>query len=275
MRLPALSAAVSLRAPQHGPDAGDKLVGGEGLRHVVVEAGLQPLDDVVLALAGGEHDDREGGKVAFRAAPDAPDELQAVHPGHQAVGYEEVRDLAAHEEIERLVDNSDKRYYIHCYLGKHRVDLVRQKVASEEAKSAAAEEEPLPNEFERGRLAVFGDEEVILGPYPTDEEWFNFVLRRGVKEVVSTLDPRNPSDAPWIEKERRICRENDITFTLRPLKPNPPNPARVKEIASYARSRDHKVYVHSFNADKRFDALESALQRTADKQASTGEAGRG
>jgi len=117
---------------------------------------------------------------------------------------------------------------------------------------------------------VFGNEEVILGPYPTDEEWFNFVLRRGVKEVVSTLDPKNPSDAPWIEKERRICRENDMIFTLRPLKPNPPNPAKVKEIASYAQSRDHKVYVHSFNVDKRFDALESALQRTADKQASAG-----
>ena len=86
-----------------------------------------------------------------------------------------------------------------------------------------------------------------------------------MEEVVSTLDPKNPSDVPWIEKERRICEENDRTFTLRPLEPNAPNPAKVREVASYAQSRDHKVYVHSFNLDKRFDALGSALQRTEDK----------
>ena len=81
---------------------------------------------------------------------------------------------------------------------------------------------PVPGAFERGRLAVFGKEEVILGPYPTDGEWFNFVLRRDVEEIVSTLNPNNPADVPWIEKEREIARENDLAFTLRPLDPNSP-----------------------------------------------------
>jgi hypothetical protein len=63
--------------------------------------------------------------------------------------------------IERLVGDGEKRFYIHCYLGKHRVDLVRQTVAPGEA---TEEDEPLPDAFERGRLAVFGEEEVILGP---------------------------------------------------------------------------------------------------------------
>jgi protein tyrosine phosphatase (PTP) superfamily phosphohydrolase (DUF442 family) len=177
--------------------------------------------------------------------------------------------------IERLVGDGEKRYYIHCYLGKHRVDLVRQQVAPEGA--ATNEDEPLPDAFERGRLAVFDEEEVILGPYPTDEEWFEFVVRRDVKEVVSTLDPNNPADVPWIEKEREIAKENGMTFTLMPLNPNSPNPARVEELASYARSRDHKVYVHSFNVDKRFESLESALRRpaTQDKRASAAGVSRG
>jgi len=162
--------------------------------------------------------------------------------------------------IERLVGDAEKRLYIHCYLGKHRVDLVRQTVAPGEA---AGDDEPLPDAFERGRLAVFGEEEVILGPYPTDEEWFNFVLRRDVEEIVSTLNPKNPADAPWIEKEREIARENDLAFTLRPLDPNSPKPSAVRELAAYARSRDHKVYVHSFNVDRRFESLESALRRKA------------
>jgi hypothetical protein len=164
--------------------------------------------------------------------------------------------------IERLVGAGEKRFYIHCYLGKHRVDLVRQTVAPGEA---TEEVEPLPDAFERGRLTVFGEEEVILGPYPTDEEWFNFVLRRDVEEIVSTLDPNNPADVPWIEKEREIARENDLTFTLKPLDPNSPKPSAVREIAAYALSRDHKVYVHSFNVDRRFESLESALRRKATK----------
>jgi hypothetical protein len=55
-----------------------------------------------------------------------------------------------------------------------------------------------------------------------------------------------------------------------PLNPNSPNPATAKEIARYAQSRDHKVYAHSFNADKHFESIESELQRTAteDRQAS-------
>ena len=124
---------------------------------------------------------------------------------------------------------------------------------------------PLPDAFERGRLAVFGEEEVILGPYPTDEEWFDFVLRRDVEEVVSTLNPNNPAVVPWIEKEREIARENDLAFTLRPLDPNSPKPSAVRELAAYALSRDHKVYVHSFNDDRRFESLESALRRKATK----------
>jgi hypothetical protein len=89
--------------------------------------------------------------------------------------------------IERLVGDGEKRYYIHCYLGKHRVDLVRETVAPGEA---TEEDEPLPDSFERGRLTTFGEEEVILGPYPTDEEWFEFVLRRDVDEIISTLNPK-------------------------------------------------------------------------------------
>lgn len=56
------AAAVLARAPEDGPDAGGQLVRRERLRHVVVQAGLQALYDIVLALARGEHDDRELGQ---------------------------------------------------------------------------------------------------------------------------------------------------------------------------------------------------------------------
>ncbi len=163
-------------------------------------------------------------------------------------------------EIEELTADDTKRYYVHCYLGKHWVDYVRQALSAENGEPASEKLEPLPKTFERGRVIAFDDEQIILGPYPTEEEWFNFVIRRDVKEVISTLDPDNPEDASWIEEERRIAEENGLTLTLKPLAPESPDPRVVRELAAYARSRDGKVYLHDFLDSERFRALESALR---------------
>lgn len=175
--------------------------------------------------------------------------------------------------IQHLVaENEDNRYYIHCYLGKHRVELVRRELTGTTEDTVTVEEEPLKSSLERGRLSAFDRERIVLGPYPTNEEWVDAVLRRNFKEVVSTLDPTNAEDAPWIEKERQIAQDNGLIFTQKPLDPESPDPAAVQEIADYVRGLDHKVYVHEFNVSQRFQALESALQeddgRTA--QASSG-----
>jgi hypothetical protein len=95
--------AIPPRAPEHGPDAGGQFVWGEGFCHVVVEPGLQPLDDVVLALARGEHYDREGSKIGVLAPPDTPDEFEAVRTGHQAIRDEEVGDVPSLEQVQSLL----------------------------------------------------------------------------------------------------------------------------------------------------------------------------
>jgi hypothetical protein len=172
------------------------------------------------------------------------------------------------EEIEKLVAQKDKQFYIHCYLGKHRVDLVRQELGK--AKDPTQREVSLPDGFDRGRVVSFDDEHVILGPYPTDEEWFEYVLRRDVKEIISTLDPDNPDDRPWIEKESKITEENDVKFTLKPLDPASPDPAAVEAIARHADKADHKVYVHDFLSDERFEALDAALRKQAKEDAPGG-----
>ncbi|QIN77571.1 hypothetical protein GBA65_02545 [Rubrobacter marinus] len=167
---------------------------------------------------------------------------------------------SALREIEELTAGDEKRYYVHCYLGKHRVDYVRQMLDGAGETPAPEKLEPLPEAFERGRLVPFDGEQVVLGPYPTEEEWFNFVVRRDVEEVISTLDPENPDDAPWIEEERRIAEENGLTFTLRTLDAESPDPKDAQEIAAYAKSRGGKVYVHDFLESERFRALEAALR---------------
>lgn len=162
--------------------------------------------------------------------------------------------------IKQLVAENGGRYYVHCYLGKHRVELVRREITGTTEDTVTAEEEPLESSLERGRLSTFDGERIVLGPYPTDEEWVDDLLRRNVREIVSTLDSTNPEDEPRIEKERKIAEDNDLIFTQKPLDAGSPDPAAVREIADYVRSLDHKVYMHDFNVSDRYLALESALQ---------------
>lgn len=162
-------------------------------------------------------------------------------------------------EIDDLVAGDDKRYYIHCYLGEHRVDLVRDRIIEERDKLGGDSNDPLPEDFERGDIATFDEERIILGPYPTNEEWFNEILRQDVKEVISTLDPDDPSDASRIKEERKIAEDYDLTFTLMPLDSDSPDPAEVREISLYAYELDHRVYIHDYSSSDRFDSLNATL----------------
>lgn len=162
-------------------------------------------------------------------------------------------------EIKRLVSDNDKRFYIHCYLGKHRVELVRRELDAAEPASWR----PIPDNLERGDLRSYDGREVILGPLPTEEEWLDIILRQGVEEVVTTLDPDVPGDAARIEEERELLQGSGVELTERPLDPESPNPEAVEEIAAYVEDRERGVYVHDFGYDARAEALDSALRQLA------------
>ena len=82
------------RAPQHGRDPQPQLVVRERLRHVVVDAALEPAHAVELARAAGEHDERQR-RVDPRAdavrRADAPDQLEARAVREPEVDHREVR----------------------------------------------------------------------------------------------------------------------------------------------------------------------------------------
>ena len=176
---------------------------------------------------------------------------------------------ASLESIKALASQKNKQFYIHCYLGKHRVDIVRQELEAE-APDPTAREVDLPYRFERGAVITYGGERIILGPYPTEEEWFEYVLRRDVEEIVSTLDPDNPQDARWIEEEQEIAKENGLEFTLMPLDPISPDPSAVEKVVNHVKEADGKVYVHDFLDAERFEALERYLGEPDTRGAPTG-----
>ena len=69
------------RAAQQRPNAREQLLQRERLRHVVVGAGVEPVDAVLDLVARRQHQHRE----ALPARAQAPADLEPVHAGHQHV----------------------------------------------------------------------------------------------------------------------------------------------------------------------------------------------
>jgi protein tyrosine phosphatase (PTP) superfamily phosphohydrolase (DUF442 family) len=297
---------------------GGSLLAGAGVAVASVAAAVGVfflmLDNDLLAAAGqlGQQSADEGQRLVFGPYPDADKLAELEDEGYDGViallspkvPFERVLleqeedngkeagirvysrpmlpwitgNEASLEAIKALAAQEDKQFYIHCYLGKHRVDIVRQELEAE-APDPTEREVDLPYRFERGQVETYEGERIILGPYPTQEEWFEYVLRRDVDEIVSTLDPDNPDDAPWIEEERKIAEENGLKFTLMPLDPLSPDPAAVQKVVRHVKDAEGKVYVHDFLDAKRFEAIERGLDEGtpegADQAGGEGRARRG
>lgn len=159
------------------------------------------------------------------------------------------------QKAKALANDSNKRYYVHCYLGKHRVDMIKQVILEELGDEAEQIRRPVPSIFERGNVYSYRDEQIILGPFPSDEEWFK-LLRSQVKEVVSILDSNNP----WNEQIKKVSNENGIKVTLFPLDSEHPDPIKVKQIVEYVKARQHKVFIHGSSKEPRIEVLDIALR---------------
>ena len=161
--------------------------------------------------------------------------------------------------IRTLLQQSDQRYYVHCYLGQHRANLVRRMAGFGTSAEVGAENSELPDHLERGLLFSYEDKRIVVGPFPSDEEWFGIILRHGVREVVSTLNPENPEDRKMIETMRKIGRDYAFTITERPLNKNAPDPGAIRQLADYLKKSDSKIYVVGFHTDNWAWELDKAL----------------
>ncbi|HJO02960.1 MAG TPA: hypothetical protein QGG47_03180 [Acidobacteriota bacterium] len=158
-------------------------------------------------------------------------------------------------KIRSLVEEVGGRFYVHCYLGKDRVCVVRQMVERSYGVDRIADvrgdrERPkftMPA-FERGPIHQV-DRDVYLTPYPTDEEFFNTIVDGTFEHVVSLLDPGDRDDAQWIDKEREIMTSYSMPYTLMPLSWHNLDPAAVLEVAERVRRLPRPVLVHAFRSE--------------------------
>jgi protein tyrosine/serine phosphatase len=123
------------------------------------------------------------------------------------------------EKIEKLVKAGKGKYYIHCYLGKDRVNVVKNLIAKVSGDASAIESElgatnrtfEKMKEFERGEIFKLA-EDIYMTPYPTDEEFLSFFLAGKVKSVVNLMDGANPRNKKWIDKEKKELIKASVAF---------------------------------------------------------------
>ena len=148
----------------------------------------------------------------------------------------------------RLIARTGKGvFYVHCGLGRDRVNVAKRVIESEGNRVALSSDikaattfADRPDPFERGSLAHF-DREKWLIPYPNKHEMFGFVLGGQGGQVVSLLDPLDPEQSAWNREMEPLMKEYSIPFTMRPLPAN--NPARAIQIAREIRATPGPVAV--------------------------------
>jgi len=164
------------------------------------------------------------------------------------------------QQAMELAESSDKRYYVHCYLGKHRADLIKRVLMGQEAESEETQVCIYKTRLERGRLYFYQDSRIIIGPYPTDEEWFHLIQRGQFQEIVADLDPDNPGDLTWIKREEKNCKEMGLKYTVMPVWKQGNEYQGLSELANYIADSQHKVYVHGFLITEKNHLLDGFLR---------------
>lgn len=151
-----------------------------------------------------------------------------------------------------LVDSlPGERFYVHCYLGKHRVALLQRRLV--EQADLGWKDEPWPESFERGAILTFDGGRVVTGPQPTDEEWMELCTRQ-VKLVISLLDGSDPEQAERLTEAHRTAKVLGMEFSS--FSATPGNEDAVTWLSlNLIESTDQKVYVFDFLAGKSVNDL--------------------
>ena len=230
---------------------------------------------------GGSYNVAGGGRFIFGAYPDEPRLRELMRQGvtavislqHPGVLIEREGIIAEKEATRRLhlnliqapmlpwVSNNDESleklreiartgkgvFYVHCGLGRDRVNVAKRVIEAEGNKvalgrdiKAATTFADRHDEFERGSLTQF-DRGRWLIPFPNKYEMFGFVLGGQAGSVVSLLDPADPEQAAWNAGMEKLLLEYAIPFIMRPMPAN--DMARATTVAREVQSMAEPVTV--------------------------------
>jgi protein tyrosine phosphatase (PTP) superfamily phosphohydrolase (DUF442 family) len=156
--------------------------------------------------------------------------------------------------IRRLAESGEGKYYVHCYLGRDRVGVVKRLVQSvtgeipPDGENSGAQH-PLfaKDHLERGPIYQLPNG-VFVTPFPTPEEMVSIFQNVATDQVVSMLDPSDPSQLRRLETERAALSSVGIDLIEIPLTSDAELEA-LEAAANRIRSLEGVTLVHAFRSD--------------------------
>jgi len=154
-------------------------------------------------------------------------------------------------KLQQLARTAKGKYYVHCGLGRDRVNVAKRIIEAEgkrvsvssDIKSATTFYDRR-DKFERGSAAHF-DHEKWLVPYLNKFEMFGYILFGQSGPVVSLLDPANKEQLLWLQEMRITLAKYKIKLVEMPLVPN--DAAAAERIAKVVRGMKAPVTVMAPN----------------------------
>ncbi len=157
-------------------------------------------------------------------------------------------------KIKYIAHHFKGKYYVHCYLGKDRVNVFRNIIKNENKKLIAYNTLGVKklNEikrFERGTIVKL-KQNVFVTPYPTDEEFFAFILNGNIKTVVSILSSKVKDEKIRMEKESKIMKQYNQNYVNIPLLETDTDATLLKAIEKIKKLQEPMV-IHSFSNESK------------------------
>ncbi len=121
--------------------------------------------------------------------------------------------------IEDIVKSGTGKFYVHCYLGKDRVNMVKNLILKLTGNASIIEQKSgntsrsfeQQKSFERGNIFKLADG-IYMTPYPTNEELLAFFEAGSIKTVVNLMDSSLPENKKWITDEQKHLQTVGINF---------------------------------------------------------------
>jgi len=172
------------------------------------------------------------------------------------------------DSIRAIALKGTGKYYVHCYLGIDRVNLVRRVIEEISQSREIPITTNLPQQrsikdypiWERG-TAIELYPKIFLSPYPTPEEFLAFVVNGSFRTVINLMDSTNQEDVPWIEAERKLLGKFDILFYNLPISYINYDPYQVLTVARQIWKFPKPILIHGFlTRGPRYEAFLQAFR---------------
>lgn len=130
------------------------------------------------------------------------------------------------EKIRQLALHGKGTYYVHCGLGRDRVNIAKRVIESlqpqSQARLAAGSDlkkaegfETRTDPFERGMLMKVSDGAWVI-PYPNKEEFYGFILQGRPGHVFLVLDPADSLHRGWIADAEKQMKQYAVPYSFIP-----------------------------------------------------------